>query len=127
MTFNIPTGQLRINGKLSGIGYSGHGEAANDPKRVSERNIGPLPPGRYSIREWNSEEVAKGKKGPVVFELTFLPGQESYGRSAFLIHWDNSALDFSGSDGCVLFWLSAVFMRIRAAIAAGDRVLQVTL
>lgn len=125
-TFDIPTGQLRIDGSLVALGYSGHGPAANDASRVAERNVGPLPPNAYRMREWTASEVAAGHKGPCVFELTPIGTGDMHNRSAFLIHWDNALLNFTGSDGCIVFWSWAPFLALRKAIAAGSNVLTVT-
>lgn len=125
ITFDIYTGQLRINGALRGIGYSGHDPYSNDPDYFKEKGKGPIPPGQYHIRQWSKEEVDRGHKGPVVFQLSQLPGTEMFNRDGFLIHWDNIQQNFTGSDGCIVFWFSVVFAAISVAVKNGDATLSV--
>lgn len=99
-TFEISTGRLLSpSGLHVGTGHSGWGDAANDPKMVKAKGIGPLPPGKWSI----GPAYNHPKLGPVVMNLDPLPGTEVYGRSLFRIHGDNSTPDpHDASHGCII-------------------------
>lgn len=117
-TYKISTGEISENGRIWGKGYSGFGEAANDPARVREKGVGPLPPGSYRIGIGYSHE----KLGLVTMNLDPLPGTEVFGRSAFRIHGDNSTpAPFDGSHGCIVL-SRALRDRINTS---RDRVLEV--
>lgn len=119
-TFDRSSGQMRHDGVLIGLGYSGHGVAANDPTREREKNVGPLPAGLYTIRR---DDVAR--LGPIDFDLIPATENEMYGRDGFKIHWDTAAHDFTASDGCIVFWFMQVFQIIATAVAAHDDQLRV--
>lgn len=107
-TFRIRDGALLHDGALRGHGYSGAdpdpkakgeaGEGKNDPSKVAERNVGPLPPGRYRI----SKPFFHPTAGPYVMRLTPLPGTDTHGRSNFLIHGDSVRNPGTASHGCVV-------------------------
>ncbi len=81
-----------------GTGYSGHGDGLNNPAKESEHNVGPLPKGQYTIGQAHTHVHL----GPLSMELTPSGGQNMFGRSGFFIHGDNSKMDHSASDGCII-------------------------
>ena len=97
LTYCQSTGEITLDGKFEGIGYSGFGIGKNNPDMEAEPNIGPIPAGRYAISQ---PPVAKHPKlGPIVFALTPV-GHSAHGRSAFRIHGDNK--DKTASHGCIV-------------------------
>ena len=82
----------------SGI-WSGHNDAANDPTREREKGVGPLPKGVYMIGPLRDG----GALGPDVMNLDPAPGTNTFGRSLFRIHGDNSTpAPHDASDGCII-------------------------
>lgn len=118
-TYRIRTGEILGNGIRIGKGYSGFNEYANDPTKVKEKAKGPIPPGKYKI----GKAYQHDHLGPVVMNLDPLPGTDTFGRSLFRIHGDNSTpAPFDGSWGCIV-----ASRPIREAInKSQDRVLEVT-
>lgn len=118
-TFRISTGAIIHDGVKIGSGYSGFGEAANDPSRVKERSVGPIPPGKYKI----GPAYKHASLGPVCMNLDPLPETNTFGRSAFRIHGDNSTpAPHDGSHGCIV-----LSRRLRDIISKSiGRVLDVT-
>lgn len=78
--------------------YSGHGDGLNNPDKEAEHNVGPIPAGLWNITGWRDQY---GSKGPCVAFLAPF-GHDAHGRSGFLIHGDNAALNFTASDGCII-------------------------
>lgn len=78
------------------IGYSGSKEGLNNPSLEDIQNIGPIPRGCYTIGPEYSHPVL----GPCTMNLTPEPGTNTFGRSLFRIHGDNSQHD--ASHGCVI-------------------------
>lgn len=117
-TFRISTGAILNNGLKVGNGYSGYNDAANDSARVHEVATGPIPPGKYKI----GDAYQHPKLGPICMNLDALPGTDTFGRSAFLIHGDNSTPDpRDGSHGCIV---TGPAVR-RAINSSRDRILEV--
>jgi hypothetical protein len=114
------TGQLfNPEGELVARGYSGHDAGLNNPAMQDAHDIGPIPIGEYAIDAFFDDLV--GGKGPIVAHLDPKEGTDTFGRSGFMIHGDNSAANHSASHGCVI--LSRL---VRVAIRDSfDRVLQV--
>jgi hypothetical protein len=114
------TGQLfNPEDELIARGYSGYGAGLNNPAMQGVHDVGPIPVGEYDIDGFFDDP---GGKGPIVAHLTPKDGTETFGRSGFMIHGDNSAGDRSASHGCVIL-SRAVRLAIRDSV---DRVLQVT-
>lgn len=117
--WKISTGEMfSPTGLRQGKGHSGWGEAANDPNRIKDKAIGPIPPGRWMI----GAAYKHDKLGPVVMNLDPLPGTNTFNRSHFRIHGDNSTPDpHDASWGCIVLPPVA-----RRAIAASpDKILNV--
>jgi hypothetical protein len=97
-TYSQSTGHLTHNGESVGTGYSGHGAGRNNPAEENVKNVGPIPKGEYTIGPAYTDPV----RGPIVMRLTPSGGQNMFGRDGFLIHGDNSKMDGSASDGCII-------------------------
>jgi hypothetical protein len=98
-TYQQSTGQLRKDGALVGTGYSGHGDGVNNPAAQNEQRIGPIPQGVYRI---GAPLDPPDHLGPLAMPLTAQPGTETFGRSAFFMHGDNSQGNESASEGCII-------------------------
>ena len=79
-----------------GAGYAGTGEGLNNPNMQNVPFVGPIPQGTYDIGE------ATTTRGPLTLPLTPQQGTNTFGRDAFRIHGDNSRLDQSASEGCIV-------------------------
>ncbi len=105
-------------GVALGTGYSGNGTCMDDPESQDVTDHGPIPQGIYEIGEFFDDP---GGKGPLVCHLEPDSANEMFGRSGFMIHGDNKALNHTASDGCIILARS-----LRQTIAgSGDHELQV--
>ncbi len=86
-------------GEVVGQGYSGHGPGVNDPDQQHVKMVGPIPRGAWAIGSFFDDPAGKG---PIVSDLNAQPGTETFGRSGFMIHGDNSEADHSASEGCII-------------------------
>lgn len=86
-----------------GLGYSGHGDAVNDPARVAEKNLGPIPPGRWRMGGPRDHAGL----GHYVIPLTPADGTMTHDRDGFYIHGDTKYRDRSASHGCIVMELRA--------------------
>jgi hypothetical protein len=82
-------------------GYAGgncgrNPEGVNNPDLCNVRDVGPLPPGDYTI----GAPVEHPKLGPFALPLTPAATNEMFGRSDFFMHGDNPAENESASEGC---------------------------
>ena len=91
-------GEVSKAGEVFGIGYSGRGEAKNNPAFQDVKMEGPLPRGLYTI----NPPVDTQTHGPYVLWLTPDPTNEMFGRSAFGIHGDSLVNPGWASDGCII-------------------------
>lgn len=97
-SYSQSKGELRRDGDLITIGYSGHGEGLNNPDLEHVRSYGPIPRGLWLIgTPYDSEST-----GPFTLPLQYVHGPVPHGRSAFRIHGDNRLLDRSASHGCIV-------------------------
>ena len=93
------TGDLYLNDKLIGTGYSGHEDGLNNPEMQNAPSTGPIPQGQYRILPAASNVCT----GPLSMHLQPLtPPTNTFGRSGFMIHGDNLACDHSASRGCII-------------------------
>ena len=97
-TYHISNGALYLNGVIQGYGYSGHGPGLNNSAQRNVPFVGPVPEGKWSL----SSSYTHPELGPLVFNLTAQPGTETFGRNLFRIHGDNSSLNHTASDGCII-------------------------
>ena len=101
------------------LGYSGAPGAVNDPSKISEPDIGPIPIGLWDI----GDPIDDPETGPFSLPLTPKPGTETYGRFGFFMHGDSVLLAGlqRASKGCPVVGRFA-----REAIGhSGDRELSV--
>src|SRR5271165_1436347 len=117
-SYSQTSGVISLNGTNVGIGYSGNGGGLNNPQLQNDPDVGPIPEGTYAI----GPAFTDPEKGPIVMALEPDAANEMFGRSGFLIHGDNPAMNHSASKGCII-----LSRAIREQIAASDeRVLIVT-
>lgn len=115
-TYSQKSGEMKQGTKLVGTGYSGTGQGRNNPDMQNVRNVGPVPQGTYAI----SAPYDTKTHGPHVMALTPSADTNTFGRSEFLIHGDNSKHD--ASEGCIILGPS-----IRHRISGSkDQTLKVT-
>lgn len=118
LTYDQKTGGLSIRNTSVGTGYSGHGVGLDNPDKEDMQNIGPIPRGEWKVMRWDDHH---GDKGPEVAVLEPV-GHDAHGRSAFLIHGDNSDANHTASHGCII-----ASRAIRDALrASGETELKVT-
>ena len=99
LTYRISTGELLDSlSNCLGIGYSGTPAALNNPSDVAIPNVGPIPPGQYRI----GSPIDTASHGPYVLPLTPSEGDETFGRSGFLIHGDSASHPGAASHGCII-------------------------
>lgn len=91
---------------LIAYGYSGKGEARNNPACQGEKGLGPIPRGMWKL----SASVHHPRLGAEAIPLSPI-GHDALGRSGFFIHGDNQLRNFSASSGCII-----LDRRIREAI-----------
>jgi hypothetical protein len=115
-TYSQGTGKLfDPTGAHVATGYSGKGIGKNNCDMQHVKNVGPIPRGTYTIASpYNSKKV-----GPFALPLKPDPKNVMHGRSAFLIHGDNSS--GTASEGCIIL---GRMMRDKIAYST-DRVLKV--
>jgi Protein of unknown function (DUF2778) len=118
--YSQSTGNLTApDGTVVGQGYSGNTSGLDNPAAQDQIGVGPIPQGSYTIRAFFND---LGGKGPMVAHLMPDPANEMYGRSGFMIHGDNPALNHTASDGCII--LSRPLREVIAS--SSDRELMVT-
>lgn len=71
-------------------------EGVNNPAMQDQPCIGPLPQGVYAIG------TPGDHIGPASMPLTPDPANEMFGRAGFYIHGDNSEMNHSASEGCIV-------------------------
>lgn len=99
-TYQISTGVMASPKGERFIGYSGAGHSAvtgrNNPMMQRVVGAGPIPAGAYTI----GAPHADAQTGPYTMDLDPKPGTETYGRSLFRCHGNNSTND--ASHGCII-------------------------
>ncbi len=99
IAYSQATGKIYLPNMLLGVGYSGAGEGVNNPAMEAVQKVGPIPRGKWKIVRWDTRH---GNKGPQVAVLAPV-GHDAHGRTAFLIHGDNTTPDpRDGSHGCIV-------------------------
>jgi RHS repeat-associated protein len=79
-------------------GYSGFGPGLNNPAMENKAFEGPIPQGKWSIGppHWDKHT------GPYTLDLHPDSGTNTFGRHFFRMHGDNSLLNHSASQGCII-------------------------
>jgi hypothetical protein len=95
LIYKQTTGETTLDGHFEGLGYSGAGEARNNPDMEAVPDEGPIPRGRYEIGPKRDSPTL----GPIVFDLTPV-GHDAHGRTEFRIHGDN--VNHDASHGCII-------------------------
>jgi hypothetical protein len=112
--YSQSSGQLvDPSGTVTGIGYSGNGPDLNRPASQDVIGHGPCPQGLYTMGPWFDDP----EKGPIVTHLAPDPDNEMFGRSGFMIHGDNPAMNHTASDGCIIL---AHDIRVALSLSADD-------
>lgn len=86
-------------GVAIGRGYSGFGPGLNNPAMQMDKDVGPIPRGKYMfglLIPFHPE------LGEYVIPLIPDPANEMFGRSGFFWHGDNQAMDHTASRGCIV-------------------------
>lgn len=86
---------VKPDGSILVAGYSGRSDdGKNKPEMERVKNVGPIPRGRWRI--------GAPYNGPTEFSvrLSAVPPTDTFGRSAFLIHGDNTS--HTASQGCII-------------------------
>lgn len=92
------TGHLTKNDVLIAVGYSGaKPDGENNPEMQNVVGIGPIPQGQYIIGPAYNDI---GGLGPCVMHLDPLADTNTFGRSLFRMHGDNSTNN--ASHGCII-------------------------
>ena len=113
-------GTLTRNGQVLGVGYSGNGDALNNPAMQAIRMHGPLPRGQYTIQA----PSVHPKLGPIAMELLPFSTNTMFLRGGFFIHGDNAQMNHTASDGCMIFGHD-LRVQIAQAVLAGENQLTV--
>lgn len=111
-------GAIWHNDQFAGVGYSGHGEGKNNPEMQQIHDIGPIPKGRWKLVEFVPHMPGLGLD---VIALLPRDGTETFGRSGFYWHGDNSKHPGEASHGCIV---SGLDVRVKAW-ESGDHDLEV--
>ncbi len=98
-TYVQTTGALSHDGEPIGTGYSGNTTGLNNPAAQGQVGIGPIPCGTYTI---GPPHQPVDHLGPFALPLIPASTNEMLGRSGFFIHGDNTAMDHTASNGCII-------------------------
>lgn len=93
------TGELLRDGQHVATGYSGYQLGKNNPAAQAERDVGPIPQGRWTI---HGPPFDTAEHGPYVLRLVPCDGTVTFDRDGFLIHGDSLAHPGEASRGCII-------------------------
>lgn len=94
------TGSIYLpNGKKMGVGYSGNTVGLNNPGAQDKIGVGPVPRGVYTI---GPAHTPVDHLGALAMPLIPNKANDMHGRSGFFIHGDNSHLNHTASNGCII-------------------------
>lgn len=100
-TYSQKTGALKdASGKLWGYGFAGQQIGLNNPDAEDQKNIGPLPQGKYTMTKWFALHP---RVGAAAIELTPDLSNQMFGRSEFFIHGLDIMDPLHSSEGCMVF------------------------
>ena len=97
-TYAQKTGDLLLNGKRVGTGYSGFDNGKNNPSMQAMADVGPIPQGEWTIV---GPPINTSSHGPFVLRLEPVDGT-NLGRSGFLMHGDSIEHPGTASHGCII-------------------------
>jgi hypothetical protein len=118
--YHQSTGVLMKDGVVLGTCYSGHGAGVNNPADQTIQMVGPIPVGTYTIGSPFTHPTC----GPEAMRLTANAGTETFGRGGFLMHGDNSEMNHTASEGCIIA-ARTIRDQVKEAVAAGNNQLTV--
>lgn len=118
--YSQKTGVMRRQSGTEFSGYSGCRDGLNNPAMQNVKNVGPIPCGKYTIGLPHADE----KVGPVAMHLVPFSTNVMFGRGDFMIHGDNSKMNHTASEGCIILPLAARAL-IGKIVASGDFTLTV--
>ena len=99
-TYQISTGRWMFpSGTLLAFCYSGAPGHVNVAADVALPDLGPIPPGRYTI---GPVIPVHPELGEYVMPLEPDPANVMYGRSGLAFHGDNQLVNYSASKGCIV-------------------------
>lgn len=98
IAYFISTGEMTIDTKVIGRGYSGRSKGINDARMMFVRGLGPIPCGVWDM----ALPMEHPRLGPVAIALNPRKGTDTQGRSEFFVHGDNQSMDRSASSGCII-------------------------
>jgi hypothetical protein len=93
------TGALSHNGTYVATGYSGNTTGLNNPDEQDRIGVGPVPRGNYTI---GPPHRPINHLGPIALPLYPAAANDMHGRCGFFIHGDNSKMNHTASDGCII-------------------------
>lgn len=98
-TYVQSTGALSHDGEPIGTGYSGNTTGLNNPAAQGQVGVGPIPCGTYKI---GPPHDPPDHLGPIALPLVPAASNQMLGRSGFFIHGDNTAMNQTASNGCII-------------------------
>lgn len=116
------TGEFLRGDTVLATGYSGNGAGLNNPAMQNVRMHGPLPRGTYTIQR----PSVHPKLGPVAMELLPYSTNQMFLRGDFFLHGDNSQMNHTASDGCIIL-PHGVRTAVAEDVINGKNLLKVTL
>jgi hypothetical protein len=105
-TYVQKTGALSHDGEPIGTGYSGNTTGLNNPEAQGQVGVGPIPCGTYKI---GPPHDPPDHLGPIALPLVPAASNQMLGRSGFFVHGDNTAMNQTASNGCII--LARTFRR----------------
>ncbi len=80
-------------------GYSGNSTGLNNPAQDDRVGVGPIPVGDYTV---GPPHTPLDHLGPLALPLYPNHANVMHGRSGFFMHGDNSKMNHTASDGCII-------------------------
>jgi len=98
-------GKVWFNSLIIGSGYSGNGDALNNPALENIVGHGPIPRGLWEIVRWTGDSHYTDNGGhdlgpqvAILKPVDFNP----HDRAGLLWHGDNKLMNFTASNGCII-------------------------
>lgn len=95
--YEIASGEFSLSPEAKFIGYAGNGIGKNNAEYCHVRNVGPLPRGMYLMLH-----RIENHPTDITIRLRAGEGEETFGRSGFLIHGDSAKAPGTASRGCII-------------------------